>query len=117
MTTAERTATPLLPTLPPRKPGGPGQFAFADADRVRADSRRRWLDGHRDGAHRCGLPLPEAELMGFITRLGPVGMALQEADEATRASVIEAVRSAFDAFVSAAQARFTAACWQVGARA
>src|SRR3954465_9995716 len=34
MTTAERAAAPLLPDLPPRRPGAPGQFAFADRARV-----------------------------------------------------------------------------------
>ncbi|MGE8250846.1 MAG: class I SAM-dependent methyltransferase, partial [Stenotrophomonas bentonitica] len=33
MTTAERAAAPWL-TLPPRQPGAPGQFAFADQARV-----------------------------------------------------------------------------------
>ena len=35
MTTAERAAAPLLPDLPARRPDAPGQFAFADRDRVR----------------------------------------------------------------------------------
>src|SRR4029453_15134155 len=34
MTTAERAAAPLLPNVPARPPGGPGQFAFADQSRV-----------------------------------------------------------------------------------
>jgi ubiquinone/menaquinone biosynthesis C-methylase UbiE len=34
MTTAERTAAPLLPNLPARRPDAPGQFAFADPRRV-----------------------------------------------------------------------------------
>src|SRR3546814_20636736 len=34
MTTAERAAAPLLPALPPRTPDAPGQFAFADSERV-----------------------------------------------------------------------------------
>jgi ubiquinone/menaquinone biosynthesis C-methylase UbiE len=40
MTTAERAAAPLLPNLPARRPDEPGQFAFADADRVRRILRR-----------------------------------------------------------------------------
>lgn len=34
MTLAERTAAPLLPDLAPRRADGPGQFAFADRQRV-----------------------------------------------------------------------------------
>lgn len=33
MTTAERAAAPLLPSLPARRPDAPGQFAFADRRR------------------------------------------------------------------------------------
>src|SRR5262245_31296601 len=36
MTTAERAAAPLLPELPARRPDAPGQFAFANRDRVRS---------------------------------------------------------------------------------
>jgi len=36
MTTAEHAAAPLLPELPVRQPNEPGQFGFADPDRVRA---------------------------------------------------------------------------------
>ena len=43
--------------------------------------------------------------------------ALLDADERTRAEVIEAIRPAFDPFVSGADVRFTAACWWVEARA
>jgi len=34
MTTAERAAAPLLPDIPARQPDAPGQFAFADRERV-----------------------------------------------------------------------------------
>jgi hypothetical protein len=62
------------------------------------------------------LSLPEKELAGYLTRLGPVGLALQEADERTRTQVIEIVRAAFDPYVYGAEVRFTAACWMIGAR-
>lgn len=117
MTTAERAARPLLPTLPPRKPGVPGQFAFADADRVRQILTDSGWTNIEIAPIDVTCLLPEPEITRFITLIGPVGTALQEADEATRARVIEAVRRAFDSFVTGAHARFTAACWQVGARA
>jgi len=45
MTTAERAAAPLLPNLPERRPDAPGQFAFADAQRVRRILEGSgWLD-------------------------------------------------------------------------
>ncbi|MFL6662252.1 MAG: SAM-dependent methyltransferase, partial [Rhizobacter sp.] len=61
--------------------------------------------------------LPEKELVGYLSRMGPVGRVLHEADARTRAQVIETVRPAFDPFVHGDEVRFTAACWKVGARA
>ena len=117
MTTAERAAAPLLPNLPARRPDGPGQFAFADPDRV-----QRILDesgwGNIDVSPldtTCALPEPA--LVGYFTRLGPVGLALAEADEQTHAQVIETVRPAFAPYVQGTEVRFTAACWMVAARA
>ena len=44
-------------------------------------------------------------------------MILHEADDETRARVIETVRAAFDLYVYGEEVRFTAACWMVGATA
>ncbi len=45
MTVAERAAAPLLPNLPVRRPDAPGQFAFADGERVRSIlGRSGWAD-------------------------------------------------------------------------
>ncbi len=117
MTTAERIAAPLLPNLPARRPDAPGQFAFADQHRVR---RILEASGWREIDIRpvdLVCTLAESELLRYLTRLGPVGLALQEVDEPTRAKVIEAIRPAFDAYVHGAEVRFTAACWTVTARA
>jgi SAM-dependent methyltransferase len=116
MTIAERAAAPLLPELPPRRPDGPGQFAFADDRRIRGILEESgWRDvGVRAIDLECALP--EADLIPYLTRLGPVGLVLQQADERTRARVVEAVRPAFDAFVHGGHVRFTAACWMVEAR-
>ena len=115
MTTAEKAAGPLLPAVPPRVPDAPGQFAFADRNRV-----QRILD--ESGWSEIDIaPLdvactfPESELARFVTRLGPVGQALSAADEATRTRVLEVVRPAFEPFVHGAEVRFTAACWTVAA--
>jgi SAM-dependent methyltransferase len=117
MTTAERAAAPLLPNLPARRPGAPGQFAFADRRRVyRILEGAGWAEINiRPIDVAC--TLPEKELVRYLTRLGPVGLTLQDADDRTRTQVIEAVRAAFDPYVHGAEVRFTAACWTVGARA
>ena len=67
MTTAERAAAPLLPNLPARRPDAPGQFAFADRDRVHAHPGGERLGRDRYPADRCRLhaaregvgPLPD----------------------------------------------------------
>jgi SAM-dependent methyltransferase len=117
MTTAERAAAPLLPDLPARRPNEPGQFAFADRDRVRQilqDSGWSAID-----IQPIDVPcaLPENALVRYLTSLGPVGRRLQQADDQLRARVVAAVRPAFDPYVHDAQVRFSAACWMVGARA
>jgi hypothetical protein len=117
MTTAERAAAPFLPSIPARKPNGPGQFAFADEHKVRVileDSGWRDIDIQPIDV-ACGLP--EKELNHYLTRLGPLGLILQDADQATRAHITGAVRAAFDPFVQGEDVRFTAACWMVRAHA
>ncbi|MFR0354464.1 class I SAM-dependent methyltransferase [Streptomyces sediminimaris] len=117
MTTAERAAAPLLPDLPPRSPGGPGQFAFADADRVhRILAESGWSGiGIRPADVEC--VLPEAALERYFTRLGPLSQVMGELDGPTRRRVVEKVRAAFDTFVQGPDIRFTAACWVIDARA
>lgn len=116
MTTAERAAAPLLPNLPARRPDGPGQFAFADERRVRRILEESGWAGIDVQPIDVTCTLPEKELVRYLTRLGPVGLMLQEADERTRAQVIETVRAAFEPYVHGAEVRYTAACWSVGAR-
>jgi SAM-dependent methyltransferase len=117
MTTAERAAAPLLPNIPDRPADGPGQFSFADPQRVAAIlDAGGWADVDIQPIDvEC--TLPEPELIGFITRLGPVGLALQGEDGRTRAQVIAAVRPAFDPFVHGTEVRYTAACWTISAQA
>jgi SAM-dependent methyltransferase len=117
MTTAERAAAPLLPNLPPRRPDVPGQFAFADPERV----RRILDDAGWSGVDLQPLDvdcvLPERTLDLYVTRLGPVGAILENADQETRLRVTEIVRAAFAPYIRGGHAQFTAACWSVGARA
>jgi len=117
MTEAERAAAPLLPDLPPRRPDLPGQFAFADRGRVQGIlTTGGWHDVDiqpLDVACR----MSEADLLAYVGRLGPVGIALRDADADARTRVMTAVRAAFDPYVRDGECRFTAACWLIGARA
>lgn len=117
MTTAERAAAPLLPQLPARRPDGPGQFAFADEGHVREILEHGgWTDVDLQPLD-VTCTLPEPELLGYVTRLGPIGRILPALDEGARTHVVDTVRAAFDPFVHGTEVRFTAACWSVGAHA
>jgi SAM-dependent methyltransferase len=115
MTTAERAAAPLLPNMPPRRPDGPGQFAFADRDRVHAILHESGWTGIDIERLDVACALAKQDLFLYVTRLGPVGLILQDADEETRAGVAETIRGAFDPYVHGDEVRFTAACWMVTA--
>lgn len=120
MTVAGRAAAPLLQEaampLSAPAPGAPGQFGFADPERV-----RRILDagGWQDIEIQpldVGCRMPESALERYFTRLGALGQALHRVDSATRARIVAAVRPAFDPFVDGESVRFDAACWQIEAR-
>ena len=117
MTTAERAAAPLLPNIPARRPDAPGQFAFSDQRRVHRILEESGWAGIDIQAIDVPCTLPEKELVRYLTRLGPLGLILHEADDRTRTQVIETVRAAFEPYVHGAEVRFTAACWMVTARA
>jgi SAM-dependent methyltransferase len=116
MTTAERAAAPFLPQLPARRPNEPGPFAFADRDRVHGILKSSgWTDIDIQPLDvEC--TLPEHELNTYLTRLGPLGRVLQQADARTRALVIDKVPAAFEPYVHGHEVRFTAACWTIRAR-
>jgi hypothetical protein len=112
---ARRRAAPARPS--PREPDAPGPFALADAGRVaRILEESGWAD---IDIRPIDVPctLSEKDLERYLSRFGPVGAALGEADEATRARVLQTVRAAFDPFVHGGEVRYTAACWMIGARA
>jgi SAM-dependent methyltransferase len=116
MTTAARAAAPYLPSLPKPDPNGPGQFGFADPDRV-----RRILEA--SGWHGIDLQpidvtesLSETNLSAYVTKMGPVTLALKDVDEQTRVKVNGVVRAAFNPFIRDGMARFNMACWLVKAR-
>jgi SAM-dependent methyltransferase len=117
MTTAERAAGPSLPNVPPRKPGAPGQFAFADRDRVRSILEDSGWSGIELAPVDVECAFPATSLERFFTRLGPVGQALRDADEGLRQQVSQRISAAFQPFVHGDEVRFIAACWMVSAGA
>ncbi|HEX4954652.1 MAG TPA: methyltransferase domain-containing protein [Thermoanaerobaculia bacterium] len=116
MTAAERAAEPFLPGVSKRDLNEPGQFGFADPARVReilTESGWRRVEIAPIDVP-CAFPASGLEL--YVSRLGPVGRALQTTDDRTRDQVLEVVRPAFDPYLRGAEIRFTAACWMIGAR-
>jgi SAM-dependent methyltransferase len=117
MTLAERTAAPWLPQLPVRRPGAPGQFAFAEAQRVQELLAGSGWDGVEIRPLDVPLSMPESALVPYLSRLGPVGIALQELEEGARAALVERLRAAFAPFVRGERVEFEAACWMIEAQA
>ncbi len=116
MTAAEWAAEPLLPGVARRGRNEPGQFGLADPSVVRhilAESGWRHVD---IAALDVPCAFPASELERYLGCLGPVGRALQGADEPTRSQVIAAVRPAFGPYIHGDEVRFTAACWMISAR-
>jgi SAM-dependent methyltransferase len=119
MTTAARAAEPLLPNLSIPDGGAPGEFAFAEGGRVRrilnaSDWKNVVVRPIDVTAH-----IAEQDLLTYVTKLGPVGAALRDAnvDEATRARTANVVRAAFEPYIQDGTGRFTMACWLVSAQA
>ncbi|MCK9924006.1 methyltransferase domain-containing protein [Frankia sp. AgPm24] len=116
-TAAERAAAPILPGLAQRDPDGPGPFSLA-----RREHTERLLRG--GGWTNIDIVpvdepcvLSELELEQYFTLVGPVSRLLPDLDEATRATVVDIVRAAFEPFREADHFRYTAACWAVRATA
>ncbi|MGZ8305764.1 MAG: class I SAM-dependent methyltransferase [Allosphingosinicella sp.] len=117
MTAAERAVADILPQLPGRVENAPGQFGFADPGRVRAILAE---GGWKDVAIRpvdVECRLPEDDLRLYARRMGPVADLLPTLDGAARSEVERRVDAAFQPYLRGGEARFTAACWMVTARA
>ena len=117
MTAAERAAEPLLPGVSERSPNEPGQFAWARRSRIHdildASGWREIEIAPLDV--RCAFPAADLEL--YVTRLGPVGRRVQSLDADTAGRVVDAVLPAFEPYREGDEIHFTAACWEVEARA
>jgi SAM-dependent methyltransferase len=115
MTTAEQAAATILPNIPPRDPNAPGQFRLGDSRLMRGILRESGWSEIDIQPIDVECTFPANALVGYFTRLGPLGRILPDVDEQTRARVIDLVRPAFDRYVLGDKVHFNAACWMVGA--
>lgn len=116
MTTAERAIGDEL-ELPPRAPGAPGQFAFADGKRMqRLLQAAGWKDVE---VVAVDLPCSIArdELPTYVGQLGPLGLALRAMPEDRANALRSKAQAAFAPFIEGDRVRVDAACWLVRARA
>jgi SAM-dependent methyltransferase len=117
MTAAARAAAPFLPPASPADPNAPGQFAFADGARVAGILEASGWSSIE--VQRADIPCETSEdnLMTYVTRLGPVGAALREVDQATAEKIMASLPPAFEGFRKDGAVGFNAACWLVRALA
>jgi ubiquinone/menaquinone biosynthesis C-methylase UbiE len=117
MTTAERAAKALLLDMPTRRPDEPGQFAFARQSRVSSILQESGWSAINIEPVDITCTFPEADLVRYVTWMGPLGRVLQKLGAQDRQNVVETVRAAFDPYVDGDEVRFIAACWKVNATA
>lgn len=117
LTVAEHVAKPLLPGIVVPAPGSPGPFAFAERGRILSILKDSGWAAIDIASVDVVCRFAKAELDNYLAVMGPVGRALQQADDKTRRQVMDVVRPAFEPFVHGEEVRFTAACWMVNARA
>lgn len=116
MTTAGAAAKQVI-ALPDHDPDAPGQFAFSHPEYVEGIlSSAGWRDIRIEPLDfEC--TFATSELVGFFTRLGPLGRIFSTLDGDTKTELVQVVSAAFDPFVIGDQVKFTAACWQIKTRA
>ena len=110
----------LVPPPPPAPPRAQGPYAFADPEHVRAVlSDAGWLDIRLDAFDPVIGGATRAETARLMTRVGPLGFALRQAqaDDALRAEAERAVADALAPFDTAEGVRTPSASWIVTARA
>jgi SAM-dependent methyltransferase len=109
----------LLPPAPPPEPEDPGQFAFADPDRVRRILRGA---GFRDVAlEAVDVPMrlgaDAAEATDFAMTIGQASRAVAGLSEAERAVVRDGIAAFYQGHEGAAGVVMPAAIWLVTAAA
>ncbi len=115
MTQGEQAAAGLI-DLPERPTEGPGQFAMADPARTEAVLEGAGWTSIDIRAVDFACSFPEADFERYLGVMGHLGRALAGRPKEDVARVVDAVRPAFDRFVTGGRVEFTAACWVLAAQ-
>ncbi|WP_286073736.1 class I SAM-dependent methyltransferase [Stenotrophomonas sp. 59] len=116
MTTAERAIGDEL-DLPPRRPGAPGQFAFADGERIHHLLQAAGWKDVEVTAVDLSCSLARNELPTYVGQLGALGLALRDLPGERAAALRDKALAAFTPFIEGDRVRVDAACWLIRARA
>ena len=117
MTAAERAVAPLLGWTEERDAPAPGQFAFADADRVDRILQAAGWTNVEIAPVNVPCRLTKDDLHIYARRMGRVGVVLPDLDRELHERVERALDEAFAPYVTEETAQFEAACWLIKARA
>jgi SAM-dependent methyltransferase len=112
-----KAAFEILPRPAPLGPHAPGPFAFADDAYLRGMLMEAGFRTIEITPHDAVLDLGTVDdAVEQMTRMGPAAPAFDEADPATRALVMTALRGVFEAHVNAGgTVRLPSATWLVAA--
>jgi SAM-dependent methyltransferase len=106
-----------LVDFPLSEPNAPGQFGFADRNRVLgilADAG--WRDVRVDPVD-APCSIPAGDVIAYGTRMGALGAVWADLSPSLREEIDRLLRTAFQAYEADGDIRFTAACWLVRATA
>ncbi|SDH53531.1 Methyltransferase domain-containing protein [Lentzea fradiae] len=117
MSAASQAAAPYLTDMPAPDPNGPGPYSLADPAKTRDVLERAGWGGVELTAVDVVGTMPEEMLEPYLTRLGPVGLALRKAGEADRERILAEVRGVFDPFIGDGVVRMPGGIWKVTASA
>jgi SAM-dependent methyltransferase len=114
----QRATAALLPAAPAPDPDAPGQFSFADPDRVRRILTEAGFSGIELAAKDPPMTAPSLDdAVERALELGPAGRALADVTPAQRAGASDGIRAAFAAYAGPDGVAMPAGVWIVTARA
>ena len=107
----------LLPPSPAPGPEEPGQFAFADPDRVRRILTAAGFHNVTPTGHDPDMRLGDAkQAADMSSQIGPIARALMGAPESLRTAVLEALATAYRRFDGPDGVTLPGANWIVAAK-